>query len=651
MVVMVVSLHFTAMGAAHLNLSADQVTASGVSRDGLATAVSAVSILVLLIGLGSAIVDQRMVLQTTESMGLVRASEARFRAIYDHAALGITVIDSESGVIRSTNPAFCKLLGYEESELVGKVAGTFSPAEDAAITREPVRSLRKGLRDSVKVEKRFVRKDGLIIWGNLTISRVEDDTSEDKRALIGMLEDITQRKAMEAQLMHQAFHDPLTGLANRALFRDRVEHALARAASNRLRVNGQEGAIVVMFIDLDSFKNVNDSLGHSVGDRLLVQIGSRMAGCVRGSDTVARLGGDEFAVLLEGSEDATTVAERILASLRTPVSLNDRNIVVSASIGIARLWPGDDADTILRSADAAMYAAKGNGKGRYALYDPDMHRQALERLQLEEDLRGAIDRQELELHYQPLVGLASQQLHGAEALIRWQHPTLGLVSPAQFIPVAEETGLIVPLGYWVIEEACRQAARWVDARREMDSTGFSVSVNLSSRQLQDEGLEAHVAMALENSGLAPRYLILEITESAIMQDVESALERVRALKNLGVGLAIDDFGTGYSSLGQLQRFPFDSLKIDKSFVDTLDRAMADMTPAKAKDAALVRMIVALGQALGLKVVAEGIEQGAQTTLLLDFGCELGQGFHYARPLPPEDFAAMFLRGDGSAAAA
>jgi predicted signal transduction protein with EAL and GGDEF domain len=337
------------------------------------------------------------------------------------------------------------------------------------------------------------------------------------------------------------------------------------------------------------------------------------------------------------------VADRVLHALRAPIQLDGREVVISASVGIAQVWPGYDTDDLLRGADAAMYEAKTGGRDRYAVYNPDMHRKALERLQLESDLRIGLKLDQLEIHYQPLINLKSNQLYGAEALVRWRHRTLGLIAPDQFIPIAEETGLIVDLGFRVLRDACMQAAKWIESKRDGIHPSFFMSVNISSRQLQDPDLQIRVARALEESGLPARHLMLEVTESVVMQRVEFALECLNGLKRLGVRLAIDDFGTGYSSLSHLQRFPFDVLKIDKSFVD----GISEYAGATDKDASLVRTSVALGRALGLQVVAEGIEAGAQGSKLQALGCEIGQGFHYAHPLPPNRFAAQYFASDAA----
>ena len=445
--------------------------------------------------------------------------------------------------------------------------------------------------------------------------------------------DISERKELEDRLAHQAFHDPLTGLANRALFVDRLGHALERAKR-------QDELLAVMFVDLDGFKVVNDSLGHEVGDRLLVTVGERLRAYSRATDTVARLGGDEFTLLLEDVIDvdgAARVAERIQNQLRVPVELDGHEVVVSASVGIALTAPGQHAaDDLLRNADIALYRAKNRGKDRYEVFDTSMHEGALERLKLESDLRHAVERDEFRVYYQPKVLLKSGGIIGFEALVRWEHPERGLVSPAEFIPVAGETGLIVPIGRWVLERACRQVAGWAaeSPGRSPRGTNLAVSVNLSARQFQQKNLAHDVRRILEETGLSPGSLILEITEGVVMDDAPLTSKVMSELKDLGVRLSIDDFGTGYSSLSYLKRFPADFLKIDRSFVDGLGR--------DPESEAIVSAMIGLSRDLGLEVVAEGIEDAHQLELLNRMGCELGQGYYFAKPLPPEEAVALLI---------
>ena len=452
-----------------------------------------------------------------------------------------------------------------------------------------------------------------------------------------------QQRRLEIALGQQALRDSLTGLANRALFRDRVEHALARLAREGPPAAGAGGQVAVLFLDLDNFKSVNDSFGHHAGDCLLRAVSTRLLNATRGCDTVARFGGDEFAVLIEnarGAADAQAVSERIVAAMRAPVPLSSApdgsTARVGVSVGIAFATPGLDADALLRHADAAMYQAKADGKGRHSVFDPALVAAAADRLDLERDLAdalvdGASPGGQFALLYQPIVTLATGAIVSAEALVRWRHPTRGLVGPVQFIPLAEASGLIVALGRWVLEEACRTAAAWPAAA---DGAPLGVTVNVSARQLLHAALPRHVADALAASGLAPARLTLEITEGVLMQDTDATLATLHTLKALGVRLAVDDFGTGYSSLRYLQRFPVDVLKIDKSFVDGLARG--------PQDAALARTIVALGELLELRTVAEGVEHAPQRDQLIAMGCELGQGYLFSRPV--DDAALRGLLG-------
>jgi diguanylate cyclase (GGDEF)-like protein len=419
------------------------------------------------------------------------------------------------------------------------------------------------------------------------------------------------------RLNEEGFRDPLTGLANRALFYDRVEHALARSQRH-------QQPIVVLFLDLDEFKTINDSLGHGAGDQLLVAVAERLRTCLRDADTAARLGGDEFAILLEEIEEAgpALVAQRVLDTLQAPFVLSGREVFVNASIGIAVGSVQQDANELLRDADAAMYVAKTNGKGRFETFAPAMHDAVMERLTLQVELQRAVEQQEFTIQYQPIVELDSGRITGVEALVRWQHPVRGEMPPVQFIPLAEQTGLIVPIGRWVLQQACQQARRWHIQHPTTPPLG--VSVNLSARQLQQPGLVSDVAAALAGSGLDPASLTLEITESVQVHDTEATITVLSNLKTLGVRLAIDDFGTGYSSLSYLQRFPVDILKIDKSFIDGVANGAEASTVARA--------ITKLGHSLGLETVAEGIEEPEQRTAIAAMGCHQGQGYHFARPL-------------------
>jgi len=454
------------------------------------------------------------------------------------------------------------------------------------------------------------------------------------RGIVLNTRDVSERTALEAQLTHQAFHDPLTGLANRALLKDRAEHALSRSR------RGKETPPVLLFLDLDNFKMVNDSLGHAAGDSLLVEAARRLLACVRASDTAARLGGDEFAVFVEDSADdvsCTQVAERIIAALGRPFGIGGREVFVGASLGIAAARDGDGADSLLRNADMAMYLAKTRGKGRYERFAPEMHVTAIERIELESDLRHAIEEDGLVLHYQPIVILETGAITGIEALVRWQHPRRGLMAPSQFIPLAEETGMILPLGAWVLREACAQGQRW-RARRGNDDP-LAVTVNVSGRQIQNPQFIDDVRTALDGSGLMPHALILELTESVLTTQTETVQSTLQALKHVGVRLAIDDFGTGYSSLSYLQRFPIDILKIAKPFVDDV---AGHTTSAGGNRRALAQAVISLGATLSVRTIAEGIELPQQLERLRELGCDLGQGFHFSRPVPAAELEALLF---------
>ncbi|MBV9662830.1 MAG: EAL domain-containing protein [Actinobacteria bacterium] len=423
----------------------------------------------------------------------------------------------------------------------------------------------------------------------------------------------------------QALHDSLTHLANRKLFQDRVSHALAR-------MQRRPEHLAILFIDLDGFKNVNDTLGHAAGDHVLEIMAERVRACIRPGDTAARLGGDEFAILLEdikGEGEAQAVADRLLSALLVPFTIRGKELTIGASIGIALNWRGDTTEDLLRNADVAMYTAKENGRGHHAIFEAGMHVAVVDRLELERDLFRAADNNELVLNYQPLIALNTGRLAGVEALVRWDHPERGLLQPGQFIEAAESTGAIVPIGAWVLREACHQARRWRDRLRGQP---FTMSVNVSARQLFQADIVATVQQALTESGLEPKCLILELTESVMTEDTTATISRLGALKALGVQLAIDDFGTGYSSLSSLRHLPFDILKIDKLFIDGITG-----TPAESSFA---RAILKLARTLDLETVAEGVEDPAQVESLRELHCELGQGFHFARPLGVDGIDAL-----------
>jgi diguanylate cyclase (GGDEF)-like protein len=434
-----------------------------------------------------------------------------------------------------------------------------------------------------------------------------------------------ERKRAEVALAHQALHDPLTGLPNRALFLDRLEQALARAQRSSV-------GIAVLFLDLDRFKVVNDSLGHEAGDRLLTDLANRLRDVVRPADTVARFGGDEFTILCDvrGERDAVLIAERVAAAIEAPFTLNDNEAFLTASLGIALTTGREDAraEALIRDADAAMYRAKERGRSRYELFDLALRTRAVDRLEIENALHRALDRGEFRVFYQPAIDLRTGELMGVESLVRWQHPTRGLVGPDQFIALTEETGLIVALGSWVLREACRRWTHW----EESGTSTPRMSVNLSTRQLAQPDLVDVVADVLGETGMDPARLSLEITESTVLEDTESALNTLEALKRQGVRISLDDFGTGYASLALLKRLPVDELKIDRSFVMGLGR--------DPQDSAIVSTVVGLTEALGLVAIAEGVETPAQAEELRRIGCRFAQGFYFARPQPPERLTTL-----------
>ena len=479
----------------------------------------------------------------------------------------------------------------------------------------------------VQTECRALHANGSWIWLSARIVSLCD--RPEVGGIVVNLHDVTGRKAAEEELKHQAFHDSLTGLPNRALFRDRLEHALQRAGRSA-------ASVAVLFIDLDAFKNINDSLGHDSGDELLRTVAQRFADTIRGGDTVARLGGDEFGVLVEehghADDEAVTIAERILQSLSDPMDIAGTRLTVRASIGIASGTIGADASSLLRGADIAMYQAKTSGKGRYVRYEPDMQTAVVERLQLESELFGALDRGELHLFYQPVVELHTGDVSGFEALIRWQHPTLGDIEPARFIPIAEDNGLIVPIGQWVLETACRTAAGW--STRYRTAKPLTMAVNLSGRELASSDLVERITSVIEQTGIDPTTLVLEITETVLIEDSDTVATRLNELSALGIRLAVDDFGTGYSSLTYLRQFPIDILKVDRSFVNAIKDH--EQIPA------ILRGLLDLGATLQLETIAEGIELDYQRDQLRDVNCDLAQGYLFALPLTVYD-AERYLR--------
>ena len=556
--------------------------------------------------------------------GRVRAEstlQIQHRAI-ESSRNGILITEAGDGLpLVYVNPAFERITGYLEDEVLGR-----DPALLHSGDRDQPRlnNIRQALRDEREGSAvlRNYRKDGRLFWNELHIAPVHDEVRR-LTHWVGVLNDVTEQKRYEAQLEHQANHDDLTGLPNRNLMQDRLQQALAYG-------HRYDRTVAVLFLDLDRFKVVNDSLGHNAGDELLRVTAERLDGCARRGDTVARLGGDEFVLVLpdvERPEGVSLVAERLLSVVAEPIHLHGHELQMTASIGAA-LYPRDgrDGDTLLKNADTAMYRAKDLGGERFLFCTEDLNARALERLTLEGELRQALDRQELVLHYQPQVELETGRVVGLEALLRWQHSERGMISPAQFIPLAEETGLIVPIGEWVLSEAARQCQQW----RQQGHRDLMVAVNLSARQLAEPELDRVLEQVLAETGLAADGLELELTESAVMSDPLEMPERLQQLRAVGVRIAVDDFGTGYSSLSHLKQFPFDKLKIDRSFVRDI--------PDDADAAAIARTIMAMAHTLKLRVTAEGVETRAQLDYLARHGCDEIQGFFLGRPADAESVA-------------
>jgi diguanylate cyclase (GGDEF)-like protein/PAS domain S-box-containing protein len=529
-----------------------------------------------------------------------------------------------NGIVTAWNSGAEQMFGWREEEILGQPMLTV-PTQKLDETESLRQRVLNGER-VVQAEVKRQRRDGSLIYINTTLAPLRDSTGQ-MYGYLAIAADITERKAAEQRIEFLAYHDTLTGLPNRLLVQDRFEQAIAYADRARSKV-------ALIFLDLDNFKTINDSLGHNIGDALLKEIAVRLGECVRDTDTISRQGGDEFLIVLPALHDADAIAPvlvKILARLQDPFLIEGNELSTSVSIGIA-LYPDDggDFDTLLKKADMAMYRAKDAGRNAYHFFDEQMNVEAVEHLSMRNGLRKAVERGEFVLHYQPQIDLKSGAVVGAEALIRWHHPELGMIPPARFIPVAEESGLIVPIGEWVMQEACRQAMAWQRA----GLPEILVAVNLSAVQFKRGDVEQTVIGALEESGFDPALLELEITESILIQNVESVLDTVKRLKLLGVKLSIDDFGTGYSSLSYLKRFDVDKLKIDQSFVRDL--------AVDPDDAAIIRAIIQMAHSLNLRTIAEGVENEAMLEQLRIFSCDEVQGFHFARPMPAEEFSRYLL---------
>ena len=565
----------------------------------------------------------------TERKGVEKAikeSEERFRSLVQNTSDIITILEAD-GTVRYISPAVERVTGHKPEEQIGTKAFASVHPDDRERALDIFAAVLKVPGLHPPVEFRVLHKDGSWRYLEHIVNNLLDDPAV--RSVVVNSRDVTERRALEEQLRHQALHDPLSGLPNRALFMDRLEHALTRA-------NRRGSKVAVLFMDLDNFKITNDSLGHEKGDQLLVAVAERLKACLHPEDTVARLGGDEFTILVEdvdGQSGVVRIAERIAESLQRPFALDQYEVVFSASIGIALSDPSQNSPAnLLRHADLAMYQAKRKGKARYEVFEPSLGTDALERLRLENELRQALERGEFKVYYQPILALDGGRIVGAEALVRWEHPRRGVLLPEQFLSVAEDTGLIVQIGEGVLREACHQMRAW--QRRYPTIPPLTVSVNLSPRQLFRPELVVEI---LAETEIEPGSLQLEITEGTMMSNgAHAANHTLRKLKDLSVQIAVDDFGMGYSSLSYLKRFPVDFLKIDRSFTAGLRQG----TDGASKDAEIVSAMIDLTHALGLKAVAEGVETAEQLTRLRQMKCDLAQGNYFSEPLPSEELAVI-----------
>jgi diguanylate cyclase (GGDEF)-like protein/PAS domain S-box-containing protein len=562
--------------------------------------------------------EHRVTTRTAE----LQASRQRFVALVQHSSDVLTVVDA-GGTVLYQSGSIERILGHRADHVEQRPVFELMGPEEASLLRGALDHAAAVPMRIHTVSSTWRHAAGHVCRVEVTITNLLDNP--DVGGLVLNTRDVTDRVQLEEQLTGMAFTDSLTGLPNRALFKDRLQHALSRRI--------EEVTVAVLFLDLDGFKSVNDTLGHSAGDDLLVQVADRLRDVVRPGDTVARLGGDEFAVLVDDFPSGTyptDLAERINTAIGEPFDLPHERVHVAASVGIARYDENAaTAEQVLRNADLAMYQAKSQGAGGYAVFRPEMHAGLVERVRLEADLRRAVEDGQFVVCYQPMIAMRSGRITGVEALVRWQHPERGLLAPGEFIPAAESTGLIRPIGLFVLDEACRQVMRW---QQESGATGpLRMSVNVSPRQLQDGDFPAQVRRTLAESGLRAELLTLEMTESVLIDHRDETLAALTSLHDMGVRVAIDDFGTGYSSLSYLHRFPVDVLKIDRSFVERL---------ASGGDGSLVSTILRLGQSLQLETVAEGIERPQEMLMLRRQGCTTGQGYHFSPPVSAADVAEL-----------
>ncbi|WP_210569634.1 bifunctional diguanylate cyclase/phosphodiesterase [Streptomyces sp. GESEQ-4] len=562
----------------------------------------------------------------------LHATEARFRAVFEGAAIGIGIADLEGNILQ-VNGALVRMFGGVEQTVRTRNVMEWTHPEDAPQIWRLYEELVRGEREHYHVEKPFYRPDGTVLWTNLTVSLLRDPDGNPEYQL-ALMEDTTERRLLNLRLRYEATHDALTGLPNRTLFFERLEKALTAGEGQRFGL---------CYLDLDGFKTINDSLGHAAGDRLLVEVADRLQSCATApGEMVARLGGDEFVALTTGTDterEVDELAARIMNALVAPVSVDGRELTVRGSIGIVEGPAGErSAAEVLRSADITMYRAKSAGGNRFELADAEADARAITRHGLTTSLPTALDRGEFFIEYQPLVHLGDGSVRGAEALVRWLHPQHGVLSPDRFIPLAEHTGLIVPLGRWVLEQSVRQAREW---RERYGATGaggpLRINVNLSPCQLTHPGLVQDTVDILERAGVAPDALCLEVTESALIGADDDLLKPLRRLAEMGVDIALDDFGTGYSNLANLRRLPVSILKLDRSFTQSMQRF-----PADSVDLKIVEGIVSLAHSLNLAVTVEGVETGAQAEQLRILGCDTAQGWYYARPGPPERLHELAL---------
>ena len=554
-------------------------------------------------------------------------SERRYRTLVEQIPAVVYIDDdTENSSAFYVSPYYEEMLGYTPEERMADPdlwVKMLHPEDRERVLEEVRRTI--GTNDPFRIEYRMIAKDGRVVW-------VRDDAMplqglDGSLTWQGVLYDITERKVLEEQLAHQAFHDSLTGLPNRALFTDRLGHALQG-------IPRRGAPVTVLVMDVDGFKSVNDTMGHAAGDVLLREIADRLSSSLRGTDTAARLAGDEFAALLPDTEidRGVGVAQRILESMAPPFHIESREVFVEVSIGVAEGTSALGVDEVMRNADAAMYAAKKGGKGSFEIFRPTLHAGLIKRMEVGTELRWALEHRQFTLDYQPIVNLPDNRIVGVEALVRWEHPERGRIWPADFIPVAEETGLVTAIDRWVLEEACRQAAAWTQRL----GLPLSMHVNVSARDLQQVDLVDHVAQVVGNTGIDPQKLVLEITEGALLVDAEAILVVLQQLNGLGVKLAIDDFGVGFSSLSYLRRLAVDLVKIDRSFVAGVAEDPSEWS--------LVRSIIEMVQGLGREAVAEGIETPQQLAHLRALGCRLGQGFFFARPAPPDRVERLLGNG-------